>query len=62
MQGKHGEKASGTEVPRISLLRALEAETVLQNTEDLKLGLTAPLCYGLRVTSGRAPAAFDTQG
>jgi hypothetical protein len=59
MPGKHGTSRSGTEVPRKPLLDALKAESVLQNTDDLGFAAKAPLCYGLRVTAGRAPVAFD---
>jgi beta-lactamase superfamily II metal-dependent hydrolase len=38
MSGKHGHTSSKTEVPRKTLLQSLEAETSLQNTQDLKLG------------------------
>lgn len=36
LPGKHGKTASNTEVPRRSLLKALEAETELKSTDDLK--------------------------
>jgi hypothetical protein len=37
MPGKHGTTASKTEVPRRTLLTALESESSLQNTEDLSV-------------------------
>jgi len=36
MEGKHGHKASGTEVPRKTLLAALTSETTLFSTASLK--------------------------
>ncbi len=42
MPGKHGSTKSRTEVPRRPLLDALEAETVLVNTQAFKLGTTQP--------------------
>jgi hypothetical protein len=38
LPGKHGTSAKKTEVPRRTLLDALENETTLSNTTDLKLG------------------------
>jgi hypothetical protein len=38
LPGKHGAAARKTEVPRKTLLDALESETTLSNTIDLKLG------------------------
>lgn len=36
MKGKHGKTASNTEVPRLSLVQALESESELYNTQKLK--------------------------
>ena len=47
MPGKHGSTRSDTEVPRQTLLKALETESELQNTVDLKLGPKAPPCHVL---------------
>jgi hypothetical protein len=43
MPGKHGHANRKTEVPRKTLLRALETETTLVNTDDLKKGAKADL-------------------
>jgi hypothetical protein len=37
LKGKHGTKARKTEVPRTTLLDALERETQLLNTEEISL-------------------------
>jgi hypothetical protein len=49
MPGKHGSPRSDTEVPRQTLLKALKAESELQNTVDLKFGPKAKPCHLLTV-------------
>lgn len=44
LPGKHGTASKKTEVPRKTLLDALETETTLSNTNDLKVGANAELC------------------
>jgi len=43
MPGKHGTPSQNTEVPRRTLLEALESETALTNTNDLKVGAKGDL-------------------
>jgi hypothetical protein len=45
LPGKHGKKANNTEVPRTPLLEALQRETDLQKTNDLKFGAAPELCH-----------------
>ena len=57
MANKHGHTASKTEVPRRTLLEALEAETSLQNTQKLTLGKKLQLGHLLEFGPGRATRA-----
>lgn len=50
LPGKHGATQSKTEVPRRTLLDALERDTKLQNTVDLPLGARRAPCHILEVT------------
>jgi hypothetical protein len=50
MPGKHGKAQSRTEVPRRTLVEALEEETELRSTEGLKFGKEPELCWPLVVT------------
>lgn len=50
MPGKHGKAQNRTEVPRGPLLEALERQSTLQNTHDLKFGAEPELCHLLTVT------------
>jgi hypothetical protein len=45
MPGKHGTPAKRTEVPRKTLMDALEHESTLTDTRTLKLGKKDPLCH-----------------
>jgi beta-lactamase superfamily II metal-dependent hydrolase len=49
MPGKHGHPNSGTEVPRSTLLKALKAESQLQNTMSLGFAAKAPLFHLLEL-------------
>ena len=49
MPGKHGRVANKTEVPRRPLLAALEAETALSSTDDLRFGKNPTFCYRVDV-------------
>lgn len=60
MAGKHGHEGSHTEVPRQTLLDALESGSTLLNTQSLPRAVGGKLCLGLRVTSGSVPEPFDT--
>jgi hypothetical protein len=42
---KHGKTANKTEIPRRTLLEALEKETLLSNTDDLGFGSGSDLCH-----------------
>jgi beta-lactamase superfamily II metal-dependent hydrolase len=57
MANKHGHTASKTEVPRRTLLEALESETSLQNTQKLTLGKKLQLGHLLEFGPGRATRA-----
>jgi hypothetical protein len=45
LPGKHGRVKSRTEVPRKTLVEALNRESKLSNTQGLKLGAKPELCY-----------------
>jgi len=47
LPGKHGKVRTRTEVPRRPLLEALEKESNLHNTNDLKFGNDPSLCFKL---------------
>ena len=49
LPGKHGKTASRTEVPRRTLLDALQQETYLQSTDDLRFGAAPELCQKLEL-------------
>ncbi|MCC6930460.1 MAG: hypothetical protein IT359_15850 [Gemmatimonadaceae bacterium] len=49
LPGKHGRTTSNTEVPRRTLLQALEEESQLLNTDDLSFGAQPELCNVLVV-------------
>lgn len=55
MSGKHGRTANRTEVPRRTLVGALQAESELRNTQKLPLGMkTFRICDHLTVVPGKA--------
>jgi hypothetical protein len=45
LPGKHGSRSNDTEVPRTTLLRALQDETRLTNTHTLGFRADSPLCH-----------------
>jgi hypothetical protein len=49
--GKHGDPRSATEVPRRTLVEALERETILSDTSKLSTSGDAVRCHLLRVTA-----------
>ena len=49
LPGKHGKTRDKTEVPRGTLLEALQAETALSNTNDLRFGKDPELCYTVTI-------------
>jgi hypothetical protein len=53
LPGKHGKKEKHTEVPRGTLLDALEGESDLKNTNSLGFGEKADLCHMVEVRFGR---------
>jgi beta-lactamase superfamily II metal-dependent hydrolase len=59
MAGKHGHEKSNTEVPRRTLLSALEQESTLLNTQSLPRTVGGKLCLGLRVEAGKEPEPFE---
>jgi hypothetical protein len=61
MHGKHGSAKSGTEVPRKPLLKTLEVESRLLNTDELGFKADAPRCFGLRIADGKAPEEFEPE-
>ena len=55
MPGKHGKVANKTEVPRRTLLTALETESTLASTADLSFAeRTFQICQLVTVTPGQA--------
>lgn len=53
LPGKHGKSEKHTEVPRRTLLEALEAESELKNTHTLSFAEDAKLCHKIEMKIGR---------